>query len=159
MQIGMVGLGRMGGAMVRRLMNGRHDLVIYNRTAEKMKSFVREGATGTNNLRELVGKLNAPRVVWIMLPAGEVTEKTLTEISEMLDAGDTIIDGGNSNFKDDIRRANLLKEKGIRFLDAGTSGGVWGEKRGYCLMVGGDESAFKEIDPILKTLAPGRGDI
>ena len=155
----MIGLGRMGGSMVRRLMNGGHDLVIFNRTAEKMKSFVESGATGTSDLRDLVSKLEKPRVVWIMLPAGEVTEKTLMEISETLDEGDTIIDGGNSNFKDDVRRSNLLKEKGIRFLDAGTSGGVWGEKRGYCLMVGGDESAFKEIEPIFKTLAPGRGDI
>ena len=155
----MVGLGRMGGSMARRLMNGGHDLVIFNRTAEKMKSFVESGATGTGDLRDLVSKLEKPRVVWIMLPAGEVTEKTLMEISETLDEGDTIIDGGNSNFKDDVRRAGLLKEKGIRFLDAGTSGGVWGEKRGYCLMVGGDESAFKEIEPIFKTLAPGRGDI
>ena len=159
MQIGMIGLGRMGGSMVRRLMNGGHDLVIFNRTAEKMKSFVADGATGTSDLRELVGKLETPRVVWIMLPAGEVTEKTMMEIAENLDEGDTIIDGGNSNFKDDIRRANLLKEKGIRFLDAGTSGGVWGERRGYCLMVGGDEIAFKQAEPIFRSLAPGKGDV
>jgi 6-phosphogluconate dehydrogenase len=159
MQIGLIGLGRMGGAMVRRLMNDGHDLVIYNRTAAKMKSFVDDGATGTSDLRELVGKLETPRVVWVMLPAGEVTEKTMLEVAENLEPDDIIIDGGNSNFKDDVRRANLLKEKGIRFLDAGTSGGVWGEKRGYCLMVGGDESAFKEIEPIFKTLAPGKGEI
>ncbi len=159
MQIGMIGLGRMGGNMARRLMNGGHDLVLFNRTAEKMKSFVSEGATGTIDLRDLVSKLDAPRVVWIMLPAGEVTENTMMEIAESLDEGDTIIDGGNSNFKDDIRRANLLKRKGIRFLDAGTSGGVWGAERGYCLMVGGDESAFKQAEPIFKSLAPGRGDI
>ena len=159
MQIGLIGLGRMGGAMVRRLMKGGHDLVIFNRTAEKMKSFVADGAIGTGSLEELVGKLAKPRVVWIMLPAGEVTEKAMLEIAENLEPDDIIIDGGNSNFKDDVRRSNLLKEKGIRFLDAGTSGGVWGEKRGYCLMVGGDESAFKEIEPIFKTLAPGRGDI
>ena len=159
MQIGMVGLGRMGGSMVRRLMKGGHDLVIFNRTAEKMKSFVADGATGTSDLQDLVGKLPKPRVVWLMLPAGEVTENTIMEIAGMLDEGDIIIDGGNSNFKDDVRRARLLTEKGIRFLDAGTSGGVWGERRGYCLMVGGDESAFKEIEPIIKTLAPGRGDI
>ena len=159
MQIGMVGLGRMGGNMARRLMKGKHDLVLFNRTAEKMKSFVDEGATGTSDLRELVDKLEKPRVVWIMLPAGEVTEKTMMEIAENLEPDDIIIDGGNSNFKDDIRRANLLKEKGIRFLDAGTSGGVWGAERGYCLMVGGDESAFKQAEPIFKSLAPGRGDI
>ena len=155
MQIGLIGLGRMGGAMVRRLMNGGHDLVIFNQTAEKMKSFVESGATGTSDLRDLVGKLEKPRVVWIMLPAGEVTEKTMMEIAENLDEGDTIIDGGNSNFKDDVRRANLLKEKKIRFLDAGTSGGVWGEKRGYCLMVGGDESAFKKIEPIFQNTRAG----
>lgn len=155
----MIGLGRMGGSMVRRLMRGGHDLVIFNRTAEKMKSFVSEGAIGTSDLQELVSKLETPCVVWIMLPAGEVTEKTMMEIAENLESGDIIIDGGNSNFKDDVRRAHLLKEKGIRLLDAGTSGGVWGEERGYCLMVGGDEPAFKEIEPVFKTLAPGRGEI
>jgi len=155
----MVGLGRMGGSMVRRLMNGGHDLVIFNRTAEKMKSFVAEGATGTSDLRELVSKLEKPRVVWLMLPAGEATENTMMQVTENLERDDIIIDGGNSNFKDDIRRANLLKEKGIRFLDAGTSGGVFGEERGYCLMVGGDESAFKQAEPIFRTLAPGRGKI
>ena len=159
MQTGMVGLGRMGGNMARRLMNGGHDLVIYNRTAEKMKSFIADGATGTSDLRGLVGKLEKPRVVWIMLPAGEATENTMMEIADCLEPDDIIIDGGNSNFKDDIRRANLLKEKGIRFLDAGTSGGVWGAERGYCLMVGGDKSAFKRAEPIFKTLAPGIGEI
>ncbi len=159
MKIGMVGLGRMGGAMARRLMKGGHDLVIYNRTAEKMKSYVESGATGTSDLRDLVDKLESPRVVWVMLPAGEVTEKTIMEIAENLEPSDIIIDGGNSNFKDDVRRARLLKDKGIRFLDAGTSGGVWGERRGYCLMIGGSESAFKEIEPVFKTLAPGRGEI
>ena len=158
MQIGMVGLGRMGGNMARRLMRGGHDLVIYNRTAEKMKSFVDAGATGTSDLQELVSKLEKPRVVWIMLPAGDVTENTMMEIAEHLEPDDIIVDGGNSNFKDDIRRANLLKGKGIRFLDAGTSGGVWGSERGYCLMVGGSESAFKQAEPIFKTLAPGKGE-
>ena len=155
----MIGLGRMGGAMTRRLMRGGHDFVIYNRTAEKMKSYVESGAIGTSDLQELVDKLEKPRVVWIMLPAGEVTEKTMMEIAEHLEPDDIIIDGGNSNFKDDIRRANLLKEKGICFLDAGTSGGVWGEKRGYCLMVGGSKAAFKQAAPVFKTLAPGRGEV
>jgi len=159
MQIGMVGLGRMGGNMARRLMKSGHDLVIFNRTPEKMKSFVKEGATGASDLRELVGKLEKPRVVWVMLPAGEVTENTMMEIAEDLEPDDIIIDGGNSNFKDDIRRANLLKEKGIRFLDAGTSGGVWGAERGYCLMIGGNESAFKQAEPIFKSLAPGKAGI
>lgn len=159
MQIGIIGLGRMGGNMARRLMKSGHDLVIFNRTAEKMRSFVESGAVGTGDLRELVDKLEKPRVVWIMLPAGEVTENTMMEIADNLEPDDIIIDGGNSNFKDDIRRANLLKEKGIRFLDAGTSGGVWGAERGYCLMVGGDKSAFKQAEPIFKSLAPGKGDI
>ena len=158
MQIGIIGLGRMGGNMARRLMRSGHDLVIFNRTAEKMKSFIAEGAIGTSDLRELVGELEKPRVVWIMLPAGEVTENTMMEIAEYLEPDDIIVDGGNSNFKDDIRRSNLLKQKGIRFLDAGTSGGVWGAERGYCLMVGGNESAFKQVEPIFKSLAPGIGD-
>jgi 6-phosphogluconate dehydrogenase len=149
----------MGGNMARRLMKSGHDLVIFNRTAEKMKSFVSEGAIGTSDLREMVSKLEKPRVIWIMLPAGEVTENTMMEIAQHLDEGDIIIDGGNSNFKDDIRRSNLLKGKGIRFLDAGTSGGVWGAERGYCLMIGGEMSAFKQAGPIFKSLAPGRGDI
>ena len=155
----MVGLGRMGGSMVRRLMNGGHDLVIFNRTAEKMKSFVAEGATGTSDLRELVSKLEKPRVVWLMLPAGEATENTMMQVAENLERDDIIIDGGNSNFKDDIRRAGLLKEKSIRFLDAGTSGGIWGAERGYCLMIGGSESAFKQTEPIFKSLAPGKSGI
>ena len=155
----MIGLGRMGGSMVRRLIKGEHDLVVFAAHKETVEKFTKVGATGANSLQDLVSKLPKPRVVWLMLPVGEITENSMTEIAEMLDEGDTIIDGGNSNFKDDIRRANLLKEKGIRFLDAGTSGGVWGEERGYCLMIGGDESAFKETEPIFKTLAPGRGDI
>ena len=155
----MIGLGRMGGSMVRRLIKGGHDLVVFAAHKETVEKFTKVGATGANSLQDLVSKLPKPRVVWLMLPVGEITENSMTEIAEMLDEGDTIIDGGNSNFKDDIRRANLLKEKGIRFLDAGTSGGVWGEERGYCLMIGGDESAFKETEEIFKTLAPGRGDI
>ena len=159
MQIGMVGLGRMGGSMVRRLMRSGHELVIFNRTAEKMKSFVNEGATGATDLRDFVSKLQKPRVVWLMLPAGEVTENTMMEIAENLAPDDIIIDGGNSNFKDDIRRANLLKENDIRFLDAGTSGGVWGAERGYCLMIGGSQAAFKQAEPIFKSLAPGKAGI
>ncbi|MDQ3063922.1 MAG: NAD(P)-binding domain-containing protein, partial [Acidobacteriota bacterium] len=159
MQLGMIGLGRMGGSMVRRLIKGEHDLVVFAAHKETVEKFTKVGATGANSLQDLVSKLPKPRVVWLMLPVGEITENSMTEIAEMLDEGDTIIDGGNSNFKDDIRRANLLKEKGIRFLNAGTSGGVWGEERGYCLMIGGDESAFKETEEIFKTLAPGRGDI
>ena len=155
----MVGLGRMGGNMVRRLMKFGHELVVFDVSAETVKSFESEGATGAADLEDFVDKLAKPRAIWLMLPAGEITEKTMMQIADTLEAGDTIIDGGNSNFKDDIRRANLLKERGIHFLDAGTSGGVWGAERGYCLMVGGSESAFKQTEPIFKTLAPGMSGI
>ena len=155
----MIGLGRMGGNMVRRLMKFGHELVVFDVSAETVKSFESEGAVGVADLADFVDKLAKPRAVWLMLPAGEITEKMMMQIADTLEAGDTIIDGGNSNFKDDIRRANLLKEKGIHFLDAGTSGGVWGAERGYCLMVGGSESAFKQTEPIFKTLAPGMSGI
>lgn len=159
MQFGMIGLGKMGGNMVRRLMKFGHEPVIYDIDAEKVKSFESEGVTGANDLRDFVNKLKNPRAVWLMLPAGNITENMMMEIAEMLDADDIIIDGGNSNFKDDIRRAGLLKERGIRFLDAGTSGGIWGAERGYCLMIGGSESAFKQTEPIFKSLAPGKSGI
>lgn len=159
MQLGMVGLGRMGGNMVRRLIRFGHDLTVFDVNAETVKGYESEGATGAESLPDLVGKLNAPRAVWLMLPAGKITEDAVVELAEILDAGDTIIDGGNSNFKDDIRRANFLREKGIHFLDAGTSGGVWGAERGYCLMIGGSEEAFKQTEPIFKSLAPGRSGI
>lgn len=160
MKLGIVGLGKMGGNMARRLMRLNHELVVFAGHAETVAKFTASSnAAGASDLRDLVDKLPKPRVVWLMLPAGDVTEKTMTEISEMLDAGDIIVDGGNSNFKDDVRRAKMLAEKNIRFLDIGTSGGVWGAERGYCLMIGGDESAFGEIEPVLKSLAPGRGDI
>lgn len=159
MQLGMVGLGRMGGNMARRLMKNNHDLVVFDVNPETVKSFAAEGATGATDLRDLVGKLNAPRVVWLMLPAGEITENAMTQVAAVLDAGDIIIDGGNSHFKDDIRRAALLQERGIRYLDVGTSGGVWGAERGYCLMIGGDESAFRDAQEIFKTLAPGESGI
>jgi len=159
MQIGMVGLGKMGGNMARRLMKLGHDVVVYDVNAETVKSFANEGAIGAEDLRDFVAKLETPRAVWLMLPAGKITETTMMEIGGMLDEDDIIIDGGNSNFKDDIRRSGLLKEKGIRFLDAGTSGGVWGAERGYCLMIGGDESAFKQTESVFKTLAPGKGEI
>ncbi|MBC7798509.1 MAG: decarboxylating 6-phosphogluconate dehydrogenase [Pyrinomonadaceae bacterium] len=159
MQLGMVGLGRMGGNMVRRLIKNEHDLVVFDVNAETVKSFEGEGATGANDLLDFVNKLEKPRAIWLMLPAGDITENTMFQIAETLDEGDIIIDGGNSNFKDDIRRASVLKDKGIRFLDAGTSGGVWGAERGYCLMIGGDESAFKQTEAIFKTLAPGKAGI
>ncbi|MEP7037464.1 MAG: phosphogluconate dehydrogenase (NAD(+)-dependent, decarboxylating) [Acidobacteriota bacterium] len=160
MKLGIVGLGKMGGNMARRLMRFDHELVVFAGHAETVDKFTASSnSVGATDLQDLIDKLPKPRVVWLMLPAGDVTEKTITEISQLLEKGDIIVDGGNSNFKDDVRRAKMLAEKKIRFLDAGTSGGVWGAERGYCLMVGGDESAFKKIEPILNSLAPGKGDI
>lgn len=159
MQIGMVGLGKMGGSMALRLMKQEHELVVFDLDPEKVKLLESEGATGAGDLINLVKDLKKPRAIWLMLPAGKITEDTMMKIAEHLDEGDIIIDGGNSKFKDDIRRAAILRESGIRFLDVGTSGGVYGEDRGYCLMAGGDESAFKQIEPIFQTLAPGKGDI
>ena len=159
MQIGMIGLGRMGGNMVRRLMKGGHTCVVYDRGAEAVAAFAREGATPARSLEELVQKLQAPRAVWIMVPAGGPTESTVQALAGLLAAGDTIIDGGNSFFKDDVRRSKEVGKKGIHYVDAGTSGGVWGAERGYCLMVGGPKEAVSRIEPVLRTLAPGKGDI
>jgi 6-phosphogluconate dehydrogenase len=159
MQLGMVGLGRMGGNMVRRLMRGGHECAVTDLSAETVASFAKEGATGASSLADLVGKLKAPRAVWIMVPAGDATEKTVLALAEKLEKGDTIIDGGNSFFKDDVRRSKMMEPKGIHYMDVGTSGGVWGIDRGYCMMIGGPKIAFDRMDPIFKTLAPGRGDI
>lgn len=159
MQIGMIGLGKMGGNMARRLMKFGHDVVVYDVNAEVVKGLASEGASGAVDLGDFVSKLETPRVVWLMLPAGKITENTMIEIAGRLDEADIVIDGGNSNFNDDIRRSELLREKGVRFLDAGTSGGVWGTERGYCLMIGGDKSAFLHTESIFKTLAPGKGEI
>ncbi|MBM4208228.1 MAG: decarboxylating 6-phosphogluconate dehydrogenase [Gammaproteobacteria bacterium] len=159
MQLGMVGLGKMGANMVRRLMAGGHRCVGFDVSKASVDSLVQEGAQGAYSLAELVAKLEPPRAVWCMVPAGELTEKTVTALSELLSPGDIIIDGGNSFYKDDARRARQLAEKGIRYVDAGTSGGVWGLTRGYCLMIGGDKDAINHLDPIFKTLAPGVGDI
>ncbi len=159
MQIGMIGMGRMGANMTRRLLSGGHQCVVYNRHPEKVIQLVSEGAKGASSLDELVGMLSAPRSVWIMLPAGDPTEQTIMLLAELMDRGDIVIDGGNSYFKDDVRRAKELKQKGIRYVDVGTSGGIWGLERGYCLMIGGDDNTVKHLDPIFKTLAPGRGEI
>jgi 6-phosphogluconate dehydrogenase len=159
MQMGMVGLGRMGGNMVRRLMRNKHECVVYARSKDTVKQFVKEGAKGADSLKDLVGKLKKPRAVWVMVPSGGPTEKAVEELSGLLDKGDTIIDGGNSYFKDDVRRAKMLKPKGIDYVDTGTSGGVWGLERGYCLMIGGDKKAVERLDPIFSTLAPGQGDV
>ena len=159
MQIAMVGLGRMGGNMVRRLMRGGHRCVVFDRSADAVRQLGSEGAGGAASLQELVAKLDKPRAVWVMVPAGGPTEETVNALGDVLDKGDAIIDGGNSYFKDDVRRAQVLKQKGIAYMDVGTSGGIWGIERGYCMMVGGDKDAVKRFDPILKTLAPGRGDV
>ena len=159
MQLGMIGLGRMGGNMVRRLIRGGHQCVVFDLNPDNVKGLVSDGATGATSLDDFVGKLTKPRTAWVMVPAGGPTEHTVTELAKRMATNDIIIDGGNSYFKDDVRRAKALKEKGIRYLDVGTSGGVWGIERGYCMMIGGEEQAVKHLTPIFKTLAPGRGDI
>jgi len=159
MQLGMIGLGRMGGNMVRRLMRGGHECVVWDHSATSINQLAGEGAIGAESLDGFVSKLSKPRAIWIMVPAGSATEKTVTDLSTRIEGGDTIIDGGNSNYKDDARRAISLREKGINYVDVGTSGGVWGLERGYCMMIGGPEEAVRRLDPIFKTLAPGPGDI
>ena len=159
MQLGMVGLGRMGANMTRRLMHGGHALVVSDLSADAVKQLGSEGATGSSSLEDLIAKLTPPRAIWIMVPAGGPTEATVQKLSAHLQAGDAIIDGGNSYFKDDVRRAKQLEPKGIHYIDVGTSGGVWGLERGYCMMIGGPSEAVRRLDPIFKTLAPGIGDI
>jgi 6-phosphogluconate dehydrogenase len=159
MQLGMVGLGRMGANMTRRLMRGGHSLVVSDLSADSVKQLSGEGAAGSASLQDLVSKLTPPRAIWIMVPSGAPTEQTVQTLAQHLQAGDAIIDGGNSFFKDDVRRAKELQPKGIHYLDVGTSGGVWGLERGYCMMIGGPKEAVQRLDPIFKTLAPGIGDI
>ena len=155
----MIGLGRMGANMARRLIRGGHQCVGFDPAAENVQKLTADGGGGAGSLEELVQKLKAPRVVWLMVPAGPPTEQSVLQLRDLLAAGDTIIDGGNSNFHDDVRRAKLLAEKGIQYMDVGTSGGVWGLERGYCLMIGGPEEAFQRLEPIFKTLAPGASNI
>ena len=159
MQLGMVGLGKMGANMTRRLMRGGHQLVVSDLSTDAVKELAGEGAVGSSSLQDLVQKLSTPCAVWIMVPAGDPTEQTVEKLASFLSAGDTIIDGGNSYFKDDVRRAKSLQAKGIHYVDVGTSGGVWGIDRGYCMMIGGPKEAVQRLDPIFKTLAPGIGDI
>jgi 6-phosphogluconate dehydrogenase len=154
-QLGMVGLGRMGANIVRRLMRDGHDCVVYDVNPDPIKELAGEGATGASTLAELAEKLDAPRSVWVMVPAGEITETTVKEVAEVLDKGDAIIDGGNSYYRDDMRRSAMVGEQGIDYIDCGTSGGVFGLDRGYCLMIGGPDAAVKRLDPIFKTVAPG----
>ena len=158
MQLGMVGLGRMGANMVRRLLTGGHECVVFDMSPKAVEELVDEKATGSSSLAELVKKLEKPRAVWLMVPAA-VVDSTIAELSPALEAGDTIIDGGNSYYVDDIRRAQELTSKGVNYVDVGTSGGVWGLERGYCMMIGGPEHEVQRLDPIFKTLAPGAGDI
>jgi 6-phosphogluconate dehydrogenase len=157
MQLAMIGLGRMGGNMVQRLLQGGHQLVVFDRSANAVKPHVAMGATGARDLADLCGQLQSPRVVWVMVPAGAAVESTIEELLPGLSQGDIIVDGGNSNFKDSIRRAAWLKEKGLEFIDAGTSGGIWGLSVGYCLMIGASPQAFKQCEPIFRTLAPADG--
>jgi 6-phosphogluconate dehydrogenase len=154
----MIGLGRMGGDMVRRLIGGGHQCVVFNRSPQKVKDLVREKAVGASSLRALVNKLQKPRVVWLMVPAAAVDE-VIADLLPLLKPGDILIDGGNSCYVDDLRRAKELAPKKIHYVDVGTSGGVWGLKRGYCLMIGGEKSVMRHLDPIFATLAPGSGDI
>ncbi len=159
MQIGMVGLGRMGGNIVRRLMRGNHTAVVYDRGAEAVKALASDGATAATGLADLVAKLATPRTVWVMLPAGRPTEDTVDELAHYLSPGDTIIDGGNTFWRDDIARMLKLKPKGIHYVDVGTSGGIWGIERGYCMMIGGEKDVIDRLDPIFATLAPGLGNV
>ena len=159
MQLGMIGLGRMGGNIVRRLMLAGHACVVWDRDVAAGSVLAAEGATAARDVADLVAAMSAPRHIWIMLPAGDATENMIASLSKLLVAGDTIIDGGNTFWKDDIRRAKSLKENGINYVDVGTSGGVWGLERGYCMMIGGDKPIVDRLDPIFASLAPGRGDV
>ncbi|HEY5357805.1 MAG TPA: decarboxylating 6-phosphogluconate dehydrogenase [Streptosporangiaceae bacterium] len=155
MQLGMIGLGRMGANLVRRVTRDGHECVVYDPNADAVKALTAEGATGAGSLSELAGKLTAPRAVWVMVPAGGATQSVIDELAETLDSGDTVIDGGNSYYRDDIRHAKQLAAHGIRLLDCGTSGGVWGLERGYALMIGGDADAVAQVEPVFAALAPG----
>ena len=160
MKIGVIGLGRMGGNIVRRLMKAGHECAVYDASPAPGAALAKEGATAASSVPALVEALGpSPRTVWVMLPSGKITEETIAQLGSLMRAGDVIIDGGNTNFKDDVRRARELSPKGIKYLDVGTSGGVWGLARGYCLMIGGDAETVKRLDPIFSALAPGLGDI
>jgi 6-phosphogluconate dehydrogenase len=159
MRIAMIGLGRMGGNIVRRLMQHGHEAVVYDRNSQAIDDLVKEGAVGASGLEDLKGKLEKPAIFWVMLPAGPPTEDTIAALAAHAEDGDIIIDGGNSFYKDDIRRAKMLREKGVHYVDVGTSGGVWGLERGYCMMIGGPEAVIDHLDPIFDALAPGIGTI
>src|SRR6185295_6132672 len=158
MQLGMIGLGRMGANMVRRLLKAGHHCVVFDRSPKAVEALVKERAEGASSLSDLAGKLDKPRAIWLMVPAAAV-DATIDDVASYLDSGDILIDGGNSYYVDDIRRAKKLAAKQIHYVDVGTSGGVWGLERGYCMMIGGPDQAVQRLDPIFKTLAPGVGDI
>ena len=159
MRIAMIGLGRMGGGITRRLLNNGHEVVVFDRNQPMIDDLVKDGAIGASGLDDLRDKLERPAIFWVMLPAGDPTESTIAALGEHAEDGDIIIDGGNSFYKHDIRRAKALAEKGVRYVDVGTSGGVWGLERGYCMMIGGDKDAVDLLDPVFSTLAPGLGSI
>jgi 6-phosphogluconate dehydrogenase len=159
MQLGVIGLGRMGANIVRRLLRNGQDCVVFNRSPEKVQQLVEEGAKGAVTLHDFVSKLAKPRAIWLMVPAGEPTEQMVGALAQLLEPGDIVIDGGNSYYIDDIRRAKALAAQEIHYLDVGTSGGVWGLERGYCMMIGGADAIVQHLDPLFKTLAPGRGEI
>jgi len=157
MKIGFIGLGKMGMNMVERLLGDGHEIVAYARTAETVKKAEAKGAIGASSLNDLVDKLEGPRIIWIMVPSGNATEETIHNCAALMNEGDMLIDGGNSNFRETIRRAGELKKNNISFLDVGTSGGIWGLKIGYCMMIGGERTLFEKVDPVLKSLAPENG--
>jgi 6-phosphogluconate dehydrogenase len=159
MQIGLIGLGRMGGNIARRLMQHGHETVVYDRDARAVRTLADAGAAAAGGLEELVRKLVKPRAIWVMLPAGEITESAIRELASLLQPGDVIIDGGNTFWKDDIRRAGMLKQRSLYYVDVGTSGGIWGLERGYCMMIGGDKAIVDRLDPIFAALAPGSGNV
>src|ERR1700722_6977264 len=158
MQLGMIGLGRMGSNMVRRLIKGGHRCVVFDRIPKAVEDLAKEGVAGASSTAEFIKKLDKPRAVWLMVPAG-VVDETIADLLPLLEAGDTLVDGGNSYYVDDLRRARELAPKGIHHVDVGTSGGVWGLERGYCMMIGGEEEVIRRLDPIFSALAPGIGDI
>jgi 6-phosphogluconate dehydrogenase len=159
MQLGMIGLGRMGGNIVRRLMRHGHSAVVYDKDEKAVAAMAAEGAVASNSLEQFVERLTKPRTAWVMLPAGPITETAIDTLSKLMESGDVMIDGGNTFWQDDVRRGKALKERGIHYIDVGTSGGVWGLERGYCMMIGGDKEVVGRLDPIFATLAPGIGDI
>src|SRR6267142_3843238 len=159
MQLGMIGLGRMGGNIVRRLMKRGHTAVVYDKDQKAVASLASEGAAGAGTLEDFIKKLDKPRTAWVMLPAGKITETTIEALSKLMQADDVIIDGGNTFWQDDVRRGKALQERKLHYVDVGTSGGVWGIERGYCMMIGGEKPVVDRLDPIFAALAPGIGDI